>query len=333
MKSASGRVWGVPVCGSPSGRQRPAIRAGSVGAAWISLALLFATVASSGGAQQTSDYVHQYSLFLNGPDGTTTRVLVTYPRRADGQRNPPGERYPVVVALHGRGESVRGYRRGSLAWSVDYELPSAFGALAGGPLAASSYRSFVEPAHLALVNRQLAAKPYRGVFVVAPFVPDLMADDVTDEDVAAYGRWVAGPMLEAVRSEYPQAATTAAATGIDGVSLGGMVALEVGLAHPEAFGAVGAIQPAIRGRVERYASAALATARAHGAQRIRLLTSEDDPFREPTRALSTALRDARVPHRFVEMPGPHGYEFNRGPGALELLRFAEEVLATEPAPE
>jgi enterochelin esterase-like enzyme len=152
-----------------------------------------------------------------------------------------------------------------------------------------------------------------------------MGEAPGSEAIVAWSDWVAGPMLEAVRAELPGAARARAATGIDGVSLGGMLALEIGLRHPETFATVGAIQPAIRGREE--AIAALATGEA--SQTIRLLSSDDDPFLAPTRDLSERLLARRVAHDLAVVPGPHDYSFNRGPGGLEMLLFHERSLERE----
>jgi hypothetical protein len=295
----------------------------------IACALVLVTVIS---AQERSEYCHQYFVSLQGPDGSQERALVSFPRRADGRMSPPGHRYPILVALHGRGESLKGPSRGTLGWNVDYLLPQAYGALGRGRLERVDYRAFVTDRHLAAVNAELAARTRDGVLVVTPYVPDLLAPNVPPEEITRYGDWIVNGLLPAVRRAYPQAARTRAGTGIDGVSLGGRVALEVGFAHAEAFGAVGAIQPAVTGETERIAAIARAAGESHGAQAIRLLTSEGDPFLAATRELSTELQDRRVPHTLLVLPGPHDYEFNRGPGAIELLRFAQNALASEQEP-
>jgi enterochelin esterase-like enzyme len=282
------------------------------------------------GAQDRAQWVHQRFLEIDGFDGTRQRVVITYPRREDGRSHPPGERYPVVIALHGRGESQLAPNRGALAWYLQYDLPEAFGALARGRLTPSDYKMLVRQPHLEMVNRSLASRPFRGVMVVSPFTPDLMGDPPDGERVQSYLDWLAGPLLVALRQQMPFAARGRDSTGIDGVSLGGMLALEAGFAHPETFGAVGAIQPAIRGRTGRILAAAEQARDSGNAQQIRLLTSDGDPFKAPTQQLSRSLRAAQLSHRLIVVPGPHDYVFNQGPGAIELLRYFDEVLAREP---
>ena len=76
---------------------------------------------------------------------------------------------------------------------------------------------------------------------------------------------------------FPVVSQEARAVGVDGVSLGGMVALEVGLRHPEVFGAVGAMQPAVRGREAELAARAERAAQRFP-QTVRLLSSDRDPL-------------------------------------------------------
>lgn len=291
-----------------------------------------AAVALAGvaGAQQDAEEIHDRHLVMAGPDGDEQRVLVAFPRRSDGRLRPPEGRYPLVVALHGAGEAARGPNRGFLGWTVDYHLPDAVGALQRGRLGFPDYHGFVTERHLDAVNRELATDPFEGVMVVQPYTPNLLREPEGSDRIDRYADWVAGPLLAHVRDELPAAARGRQHTGIDGVSLGGMLSLEIGFRHPETFRSVGAIQPAITGRVDHLAELAAAARRAGHEQEIRLLTSERDPFLEPTRRLSERLRELRVPHDLVVLPGPHGYAFNRGPGAIELLRFHDRVLDPEP---
>ncbi|GAB5548343.1 MAG: alpha/beta hydrolase-fold protein [Sandaracinaceae bacterium] len=282
-------------------------------------------------AQPYSEWVHYRRLDLETPWGPQ-RVLVTLPRLGGHREHPPGERYPLVVALHGRGEAQQGPERGYLGWATRYGLPDHFGAMMRGRLYASDYRGYVRQAHLDAVNESLRAQPFRGVMVVTPYIPDVGRDGVGSARIREIGDWIAGPLLASVRERFDGAARTREGTAIDGISLGGRVALTVGFAHPEVFGAVGGMQPAIRGDEEALAARALEAAAA-SPQRIRLLSSEEDPFLRATRTLSEQLRERRVPHRLTVVPGPHDYSFNRGPAGLEMLYFYDRALAREPLPE
>ncbi len=277
-------------------------------------------------AQPANEAVHYRRLELHAPWGEQ-RVLVTFPRRPDRLQHPPGERYPVVIALHGRGEANP--ERGHIGWASRYGLSDAFEVLSGNRVSSLNYRGFVRESHLGYVNESLRERPFRGVMVVTPYVPDMSGEPLGSERMRALGEWLSGPLLEAVRSTFPSAAVTREGTGIDGVSMGGRVALEVGFTHPETFGVVGGIQPAVQGNEAALAERAAEAARAYP-QRIRLLSSDDDPFLLATRRLSTELVERRLRHRLTVVPGPHDYGFNRGPGSLELLLYHDRALAREP---
>lgn len=253
-------------------------------------------------------------LALRGPDGAPARAILAFPAAARG-----AEEVPAVVALHGRGESLRGPEAGARGWLEDYALGAAFAALRRGRLEAGDYRGFVDPARLEAVNAILGRAPLRPLAVVTPYLPDLAREPPGSPALCRYGDWLAGPLLEAARERLPGLARSREALGVDGVSLGGMVALEAGFARPEVFGRVGGIQPAVTGREE---ALALAAARPGAPRpRVRLLTSLGDPFLGPTRRLAAALRARGLEVELVVLPGPHDYEFNRGPGSLELLLF------------
>jgi len=233
--------------------------------------------------------------------------------------------FPVLVALHGRGESLKPALEGAYGWPRDYAMVRAIDRLRAPPLREADYEGFVDPDRLADTNASLAARPFRGLVVVCPWLPDV--HPAATADLAAYTHFVLDVLLPRVRRDTP-ALQGAESTGIDGVSLGGITALRIGLTCPEAFGAVGGIQPAISdGRQNaEWISLAQAARAVRPAMNLRLLTSHDDYFREPIIGLSAAWRAAGVSHDFVEVPGPHDYVFNRGPGSIELLLWHDRGL-------
>jgi iron(III)-salmochelin esterase len=243
----------------------------------------------------------------------------------------PGQRFPVLVALHGRGESVRGLDVGAHGWLRDYELGRAIARLRSPPLTRDDLKGFVDEDRLARINASLAERPFRGLIVVCPWVPDLFTDrDRTNLDAALpYGRFVTEQLLPRVLAETP-ALHEREATGIDGVSLGGRVALVVGLAHADRFGALGTLQAAIQ-ESEPAALARRARDAITDAQklRLRLVTSDHDYFRGAIGQLHLALQSAGVEHEHLVIPGPHDYAFNRGPGGVEMLLWHDRVLRGE----
>lgn len=231
----------------------------------------------------------------------------------------PGARLPLLIALHGLGESLRGVAAGAWGWSRDYELGASERALRTAPLSRDAFLGFVTESRFRRLRADLAARPYAGLVVVAPYTPNVMNDPARAE---AFSRWVVSTLLPRARRELP-VLPGRAHTGVDGVSLGGLLALEVGLSQPEEFGVVGALQPAVRGRVARV----LARRRSGApAQRIRLLTTSHDFLRPDVFALHRAMTARRIAHDFVDVAGPHDYPFNRGSGGIEMLLFHDRAL-------
>jgi enterochelin esterase-like enzyme len=263
--------------------------------------------------------------FPGGPVGPE-KAIVLVPRAADA-----ADRYPVLVALHGRGESVRGAEVGARGWVDDYELGRAIARLRSPPLTREDFRGFADDARLARINASLAARPFRGLVVVCPWVPDILSgrDRASLDAALPFGSFVVEQLLPRVFAETP-ALRERTAIGIDGVSLGGRAALVVGFAHADRIGAIGTLQAAVQ---DNEASAFVARARvalANGALRIRLVTSDRDPFAGAITQLHSAFDEGHIDHEYLVIPGPHDYAFNRGPGGIEMLLWHDRVLRGEP---
>ncbi|MFT3922535.1 MAG: alpha/beta hydrolase-fold protein [Myxococcales bacterium] len=257
---------------------------------------------------------------IHGPSGERQSALAVWPTE-----RAKDERWPIVIAFHGMGESRQGPEKGYRAWLERYGLGPAFEALLGNNLTKDDFGGLVRDEELRALNGELKARPFRGVFVVGIYTPDLLAQVDHPEKIEAFASWVAKRLVPKVRDTFPVASQTEREVSVDGVSLGGMVALEVGLRHPEVFGAVGTIQPAIRGREAEFADRA-AKASAQKSQALRLLSSDKDPLLPVTRKFSEELRARHVAHTLIVTPGEHDYAFNQGPGAIELLRFSDRAL-------
>lgn len=265
-------------------------------------------------------------------DGDATRIVEWTFASHPGERaavilpnGPPARKYPVVIALHGRGEALKGPAAGAMGWPRDYLLRRAYQRLMRPPLVAADFEGLAPPAHLDESNRALASRPFGGLVIACPYLPDV---DLSDpREINAYARFVIDVLLPRVRAETP-ALPGAESTGIDGVSLGGAMALHVGLGAPDVFGAVGALQPAIsEDDAQTWAERARAARSRRPGLPIRLTTSKDDGFRGAIARASQALRAAGVPHDFHDLLGPHDYVWNRGPGAIELLTWHDRVLS------
>jgi hypothetical protein len=248
------------------------------------------------------------------------RAVVVVPswRRSD-------EKLPVLFALHGRGEANKGPEEGVLGWPRDYALLRAIERLCTPPLTGDDYEGFFDPSRLADTNASLATHPFQGLIVVCPYLPDV--DLHKPAPVKDYARYLLEVVLPRVRAELPALASPAA-VGIDGVSLGGAVSLRVGLGNAGAFGAVGSLQAALgEDQVSEFTELARAARAKNPALKLRLLTSKDDYFRGAITHTSAAWKAARIEHDFADVPGPHDYPFNRGPGAIEMLLWHDRMLA------
>jgi enterochelin esterase-like enzyme len=185
------------------------------------------------------------------------------------------------------------------------------------------------PERLAKLNASLAAAPYLGLGVACPYTPALR--DHSAEGAQPFARFLLDALLPKLREEAGSKAPREA-VGIDGVSMGGRLALLVGLTHPEVFGVVGALQPAISVDEAPQISALAQAAMRKAKVVLRLVSSDDDSFLAAVKAASERMKADGVPHELTIVPGTHGYEFNRGPGGAEMLLWHERVQRGLPPP-
>ena len=242
------------------------------------------------------------------------RVVVLLPERE------PNARLPVLVAMHGRGEALKGPEAGARGWVDDYWLPASI----------EDFRGFADDARLARLNESLKKRPYQGLIIVCPYTPDILPADEPIDKAAPIARFVVDTVLPRVYRDTP-AIGTPATTGIDGVSLGGRASLGIGLLRPRAFAVIGSLQAAIR---NDNSDDIIRRAREAKAQKpdlfLRLLTSSDDYFLKANLSLAETLSASGIRPALVNIPGPHDYIFNRGPGAYEMLMLHDRVLRGQP---
>lgn len=282
------------------------------------------TIVSPGaGPSNGSELTWHYDRSPFGP----TEVVTVVPPGATAEH-----RLPVLVAFHGRGESLKGPHPGARGWVDDYAVMAAAKRLASPPLSREDFLGWVTPERLSALNRSLAANVYGGVILVCPYLPDALHGARMVEEGKALADFVVDEILPRVAKDTP-AIGTPLTTGVDGVSLGGRAALLVGLLRPEAFHTVGAMQPAID-EDETWSIAELASRASAKNQElfVRLLSSDGDFFLSPTMVLDRALTARHVRHKMDVVLGPHSYEFNRGPGAYEMLFFHDRALRNLPSP-
>ncbi len=248
------------------------------------------------------------------------QVVVRLPERGEK------ERFPVLIAMHGRGEAHKGPKRGARGWFDDYALGKAIERLHAPPLTKDDLQGFADDKRLAQLNASLDKTPYRGLIIVCPYTPDILAGDKPFSAAVPLARFLVEEVLPRVREETP----ALEATGVDGVSLGGRASILVGLERPEAFAAVSSLQAAFDSAdASELARRAKVAMEKNPKLALRLLTSDGDFFLGANRAISSAFHDAGVRHQLIVIPGPHDYPFNRGPGAYEMLLYHDRALRGE----
>jgi len=257
--------------------------------------------------------------FAETPVGRMSVVVLVPERLAS-------DRFPVLIAMHGAGETRKGPERGARGWIDDYKLARSIERLARPPLAESDFEGFVEQARLAALNTALGQEGYGGLIVACPYTPDVLGREEPFSQAPLLANFLIDTLLRKIRSETPAIATPEA-TGIDGVSLGGRGAIAVGLLRPEEFGAVAGLQAAFdpENTNEFVARAERALAK-NPRLRLRLLTSSEDYYLAVMQRFHTALDRKGVRHDFLVVPGPHDYAFNRGVGGIEMLIYHDRVL-------
>jgi enterochelin esterase-like enzyme len=258
--------------------------------------------------------------YAGTPVGANT-VVVAIP--ANATKESP---LPVLVAFHGRGESLKSPARGARGWLDDYDMKKAVKRLISPPLTEADLGDSVAPDRLVKLNEALAQQPYRGLIVVCPYLPDAFHGDQAFGDGGRYATFIVDEVLPRVYKETP-AIGTPESTAVDGVSLGGRAALLVGLLRPKAFHVVAALQPALDNAEARPFAGLAERAKAENPGLVlRLLTSSEDYFLEPTAELSRELKSRGVDHKLDIVLGTHSYEFNRGPGVFEMLIFHDRAV-------
>jgi predicted esterase len=258
-------------------------------------------------------------LQLPGERALGRRMTLSVPRYLK-----PGERAPLLVLLHGLGETGD-ERAGVYAWLERYGLGSAYARLRRPPVVRTAKRRDFTDEHLAAVNADLAKQAFRGFVIACPYTPNI--NKVGAAALDGYAKWIAEEVVPRARKEAP-VVEDAARTAIDGCSLGGYVAIEVFLRRPELFGALGGVQAAIGAyRAEGYAERLGKIFAATKVRPLHLETSTADPFLEANQIFAAALKKKGITHELVVLPGPHDQPWLREVGTLEMLRWHDRRFA------
>jgi predicted esterase len=255
-------------------------------------------------------------------------VAVTLPPGyAEKVAAAPATTWPMVVAFGGAGECARPPELGALAWMRYYAADEAFVALRRGRLESADFRGLVTPGQLAAFNARLPRAGAPDLILACPSSPPISPELPLDSP--EYEAFLMEEVLPALSRSYR---IDAARVGVDGVSMGGARAMYYGLAHPETFASIGAVQGAFARHMSLYRPLLARNRDALRARRIQLVTSDGDALAPAVMAMHQALDREGIDHDLLLLTGPHDYIFNQGPGALSLLLFHTEALRAPRAP-
>jgi predicted esterase len=230
----------------------------------------------------------------------------------------------VLVLLHGLGETTN-ETLGIGAWSERYGLCQAHARLRRPPIRrVLTDAIYLTDERLSELDRELERAPFRGMAVACPFTPNVFRAGPTALVLDRYASWLVEGLVPALAKELGAAQPN---VGLDGVSLGGFVALEVFLRKPEAFASVGSLQAAIRvPSAETYATRLERAFEKRGNVPLRLGTSSSDPGRAAHEKLAKELAKRGVTATLSVPKGPHDQRFLREAGTLELLLWHDRAL-------
>ncbi len=108
----------------------------------------------------------------------------------------PEQRMPLVVLLHGLGETGDP-KAGAYAWLSLYGGGAAWQRMKRAPLERTSKRGEWTDARLAEVNGDLEKRPFHGFALACPHMPNLQ----TGPELDAYAKWIETSLIPRCRKE------------------------------------------------------------------------------------------------------------------------------------
>jgi predicted esterase len=230
----------------------------------------------------------------------------------------------LLVLLHGLGET-KNEALGIRAWADRYGLCDAHERLRRPPVTrVLTDAVYLTDSRLSELGRELARAPYRGFAIACPYTPNVYRAGPTLAVLDRYAAWLVERLLPALQKEL---GTDASPVGLDGVSLGGYVALEVFLRRPEAFATIGSLQGAFGAALaDGYAARIERAFAANGPRPLRIASSSWDPGRAASERLVERLAKRGIVATLSVPPGPHDQRFLREVGSLELLLWHDRAI-------
>jgi enterochelin esterase-like enzyme len=252
--------------------------------------------------------------------GTPRRYVLLLPTHLG-----PNEHVPLLVLLHGLAETVDP-KMGAYAWLERYGVGTAYDRLRRAPIERTSRRGDWTDARLAEVNGDLATRPFRGMALVCPFVPNVYKSPNPTAEMDALAGWIVDEVVPACQVDAP-INPDPARTGLDGCSLGGFIGLEVFLRRPEAFATWGGVQSAIsEAGAAGYADRLEKAVGRVGARMLHVESSSLDPYRAANERLAAELARRKLPCELRVPPGPHDQPWLREAGTIEMLAWHDRAL-------
>ena len=201
-----------------------------------------------------------------------------------------------------------------------YGLGGAWQRLKRAPIERTGKRGEWTDARLAEVNAELEVRPFRGLALACPFMPNPGGP----ADLDAYARWIESSLIPRVRKEV-ELHEDAAHTFLCGVSLGGYVSLEVLVRLPQLFGAWAGVQTAIGPFAAPGYAEKIAAGWKGAPHPMLLLTSTLDHWKASSEALGAAFRAKSLATTYRVVPGPHDQPWLQEAGSLDALLWLDRI--------
>ena len=237
----------------------------------------------------------------------------------------PDQTWPVAILLHGYAQALAD-ERALAAWRAEYNVLDAYRSLAQGEVVETPALG-AERARA--INQDLQTAPFQGMVLINPVTPIPYFQRDLGRTLERYTDWIHQELLPAVAQVAP-ISTAPETLGLAGVSMGGLVGLELMWRFPERFGAFCGVQIAIkRSEVQRYAwllQRAFGQLKAGQERPIRVVTATRDTYRWSNQALYAALRQNHVDATFELREGAHTSRWMRQAGSLESLLWLDSTL-------
>jgi len=268
-----------------------------------------------------------HELTFDRTDRTMQRARVYVPHGLT-----PDQKWPVAILLHGYAQALADERALS-AWGVEYDVLGAYRSLAHGSV---SETAALGPTRAQAINAGLRTAPFHGMVLVNPVTPIPYFQRNLGQTLTEYGDWMHQELLPAVARVAP-ISTAPEAVGLAGVSMGGLVGLELMWRFPERFGAYCGMQIAIkRSEAERYAwllQRAFGQLSSGRGRPVFVVTATRDTYRWSNQAFYHALRRNHVDAAIELRGGGHTSRWMRQAGSLESLFWLDRTLQPQPSRE